>query len=247
MLPIPTTDPRTRPSSSGQRPVEDPDTVLARLRDLEARHTHLNIRLDNEPDFFSSQLMRLDPGHGWLFLEELTPYQGHLRVAPGRTMQVYTLLDGMPLHFKSPVLHTGEHDDTAFYVVGLPESMDDEQKRTHFRTRLADKPHVELVIRDRDGGSYPGRLEDLSLGGLRALLPVGTPIGSGDLLQVEDLTLPGEPPIRCGLQVRCVREDRALGGLIVGGRFFDLGEQEAQRILRELLRLERDHHHLGDS
>ncbi|WP_200179997.1 flagellar brake protein [Ectothiorhodospira mobilis] len=244
MLQTPTADPGTPPSKHGH-PHGEPDTILIRLRELEARQTSLHVRLDSEPEFFSTRLLRLDPGHGWLFLEELTPYQGHLRVAPGRIMQIYTTIDGRPLHFQSPVLHTGEHDDAAFYVVAIPETMDEAQKRLHFRTHMAGRSPVELTVQDRDGSEYPGYLDDLSLGGLRALLPGEPPVGRGDLLQVKDLALPGEPPITCGLQVRFARQDAHRGGMLLGGRFFDLEEAEAQRLLRVLLRLEREHHQAG--
>lgn len=242
MLQIPTADPGAPPSEP-RHPHGETDTLLARLRELEARQTSLHVRLDNEPEFFSTHLLRLDPGHGWLFLEELAPYQGHLRVAPGRILQIYATLEGSPLHFQSRVLHTGEHDEAAFYVVEIPDSMDDAQKRLHFRTRMSGRPPMELILQDRNGNEYPGYLDDLSLGGLRALLPGQPPIGRGDLLQVKDLTLPGEPPITCGLQVRFAREAAQRGGMQLGGRFFDLEETEAQRLLRVLLRLEREHHH----
>ncbi|SFM41498.1 c-di-GMP-binding flagellar brake protein YcgR, contains PilZNR and PilZ domains [Ectothiorhodospira mobilis] len=242
MLQTPTANPGTSPGEQGP-PHGAADTILTRLRELEARQTSLHVRLDSEPEFFSTRLLRLDPGHGWLFLEELTPYQGHLRVAPGRVMQIYTTLDGTPLHFQSPVLHTGEHDDAAFYVVEVPEAMDDAQKRLHFRTHLSGRSPVELIVQDRAGREYPGHLDDLSLGGLRALLPGEPPVDRGDLLQVKDLALPGEPPFACGLQVRFARQDTHRGGIILGGRFYDLEEAEAQRLLRVLLRLERERHH----
>lgn len=238
---------RHAPARGMGHPMVTPEDVLSQLRDLEARHAPLSVRLGNEHEFFNSRLLRMDPSHGWLFLEELMPYQGHLRVAPGQPMHVYAVIGDLGAHFCTEVLHTGEHDGVGFYVLGLPDYMDSEQKRTHFRTPVEQALNSPLTLTNRDGRQFTGRLVDVSLGGLRAHFDLDTPISSRDLLNVKGLTLPGTPPIDCGLQVRFAREEKGKGLRLVGGRFFDLNPEDEQHLLRALLVLEREqsHQHRG--
>ncbi|MCG5516044.1 MULTISPECIES: flagellar brake protein [unclassified Ectothiorhodospira] len=236
---------RHAPAIELGRPMMTADDILSQLRELEARGAPLSVRLGNEQEFFNSRILRMDPSHGWLFLEELVPYQGHLRVAPRQPMHVYAIIGEMGAHFCSKVLHTGEHDGVAFYVLGLPEHMDSEQKRTHFRTPVEQALDTPLTLTNREGRQFTGRLVDVSLGGLRAYFDLDTPIGARELLNVKGLTLPGIPPIDCGLQVRFAREDKGKGLRLVGGRFFDLNPEDEQHLLRTLLLLEREQTHHG--
>ncbi|ANB01006.1 flagellar brake protein [Ectothiorhodospira sp. BSL-9] len=240
---------RQTPAREVGQPMMTPDDILAQLRDLEARHAPLSVRLGNEQDFFNSRLLRMDPSHGWLFLEELKPYQGHLRVAPGQPMHVYAVFGDMGAHFCTEVMHTGEHDGVAFYVLGLPEKMDSEQKRTHFRTPVEHSLGTRVTLTNRDGRQFTGRLVDVSLGGLSAHFDLDTPISAPELLDVKGLQLPGIPPIDCGLQVRFARDDKDKGLRLVGGRFFDLTPEDERHLLRTLLVLEREetqHHRRHD-
>ncbi|MCG5501216.1 flagellar brake protein [Ectothiorhodospira lacustris] len=219
------------------------ERINALLRDLEARRASISIRFGQDQEFFHSTLNRMDPSRGWLFLSELSPYQGNLRMAAGQQVHVYAVLNASCLHFRAEVLHSGEHDGEAFYVVSMPAELDSEQKRAHFRAPVDDALGTPVTLVDRDGRHFNGNLADISLGGLRAAFPIKTPIHARDLLTLSKLVLSGNEPIECGIQIRFASDDRETGERLIGGRFYDLSQTDEQTLLRALLLMERERVH----
>ncbi|MBK1673460.1 hypothetical protein CKO35_09080 [Ectothiorhodospira shaposhnikovii] len=219
------------------------ERVIALLRDLEARRASLSVRFEHDQEFYQSTLNRMDPSRGWLFISELTPYQGNLRMAAGQQVHLYAVLKESCLHFRTVLLHSGEHDGEAFYVLSVPSELDREQKRTHFRAPVDDASGTPITLINRDGRPFTGHLMDISLGGLKAVFPLKTPIHARDLLTLTKLNLPGTESVECGVQVRFVSDSRETGQRLVGGRFFGLSPEDEQRLLRGLLLMERERLH----
>ncbi|EHQ52161.1 glycosyltransferase-like protein [Ectothiorhodospira sp. PHS-1] len=222
------------------------ESVGTLLRDLEARRASISIRFGQDQEFYHSTLNRMDPSRGWLFLSQLTPYQGNLRMATGQQIHMYAVFNESCLHFRAEVLHSGEHDGEAFHVVSIPTELDSEQKRTHFRAPMDGASSIPVTLVDRDGRQFIGSLVDISLGGLRAVFPLKTPIHAKDLLTLSKLAFSDIELVQCGIQVRFASDDRETGARLVGGRFYDLSQADEQALLRTLLLMERERVHQGE-
>ncbi|MCG5513581.1 flagellar brake protein [Ectothiorhodospira shaposhnikovii] len=228
------------PPGSRREHIPRQERINALLRDLEARRASISIRFGQDQEFFHGTLNRMDPSRGWLFLSELTPYQGNLRMAAGQQIHMYAVLNASCLHFRAEALHSGEHDGEAFHVVSMPTELDSEQKRAHFRAPVDDSPGTPVTLVDRDGRQFTGNLVDISLGGLRAMFPLKTPIHARDLLTLSKLAFSDIELVQCGIQIRFASDDKETGTRLVGGRFYDLSQSDEQALLRTLLFMERE-------
>ncbi|SEQ11592.1 c-di-GMP-binding flagellar brake protein YcgR, contains PilZNR and PilZ domains [Ectothiorhodospira magna] len=229
-----------RSSPASTMHVADQNRVHGLFRQLEAQQALINVRFDGDHEFFHGTLSRMDPSRGWLFLSELSPYQGNLRMAPGQPVHLYGILENQCLHCQTDTLHSGEHDGEAFHVLAMPTTLDSEQKRAHIRARVGGGQGPSITLINEAGRRFRGQLVDISLGGLSAAFSPDTPIHDRELLTVVDLALPGILPIECGMQVRFASDHQQAGERMIGGRFFDLAPEDEQALLRSILIMERE-------
>lgn len=224
--------------ASLQQKLTDPVRIRSVLEDLRGKRTLLSARPQHAEDYFNTALFGFEPQSGDLYLDELSPPDGHRLLAVGDTLHIYGVHKGLPIHFACTVDHIGEQEGIACYRAPLPKAMEYQQERDHFRAHLGMAMELSVRLRLQDGERISGHLQDISLGGLAALLPAHSPVSQGDPVIVEYLQLPGEAPVTCTAQIRHVHPSQ--GRLHAGLHFINLTPRVERGLMRAILRLERE-------
>ena len=216
----------------------DPARIRSVLNGLRDNRALLSARADHGGDYFNTTLLKVDPDGGCLYLDELSPRDGHEALATGDTLHVYGVFKGVPAHFACMVDHIDEQNDIAFYRAPLPAVMDYQQRRAHFRAYVGMGVDATLDLRLQEGTPVEGRLQDISLGGFGALLPPDSAVKPLDSITVETLQIPGREAITCTAQIRNTYSSQ--GRIRIGARFTNLASRAERELLRMILELERE-------
>ena len=234
--------PADRTGSREQAGLHEKLTEAARIRSvlngLRSQRSLLSARTPQGKGYYNTALLKLDLQGGFLFLDELSPREGHETLATGDEVHIYGVFNGIPAHFACVIEHIGEKDGIAFYRAPLPDTMDYQQRRAHFRAYVGMGMEASLRLRLQDGTQVKGRLQDISLGGFGALLPSRSPVQAMDDITIETLQLPDRNPITGSAQVRHTHPTE--GHLHLGVLFTKLDPRAERELLRAILELERE-------
>lgn len=228
-------DDRTRSET-----VTEPRRLVALLKGLKANRTLLSARVDDQTTWYNTALLKLDADTGDIFLDELSPQEGHDRLQAGSALHLTGVLNGVPTDFSTRILGVGEQRGIAFYRAALPVSMNYQQRRATFRAYVGRGLKLTVRLVTQEAGVVSGRLLDLSLGGFGAVLPEDSAVYPLDVVTVEVLELPEQDPISCTAEVRYLQEEYSEPILRAGFRFMDLHAQAERALLRAILLLERE-------
>jgi c-di-GMP-binding flagellar brake protein YcgR len=228
--------------SSTER-VTDPTRITGLLKSLVESRSLLTVTIPDVAEPYISALLKVEPDTQSIILDELSPASGHAHLLKARMLNVYAMLNGVDLHFKTSLQQTGEKDGIAYYRAAFPTFMHYMQRRANYRVYvgLGRAAPVELGLSDETGETIvQGRLHDLSVGGIGAMFPLYTPLQEGQTINHCVLALPGGDHLTCALEVRFLRFEESRGQLRVGAQFAGLGPREERLIQRYVLALERE-------
>ncbi len=220
--------------------VSEPRRLVALLKGLKANRTLLSARVDDHAAWYNTALLKLDADTGDIYLDELSPREGHDRLQAGSALHLTGVLNGVPTDFSTRILGVGEQRGIAFYRATLPGSMNYQQRRATFRAYVGRGMRLTVRLVSEEARVVSGRLLDLSLGGFGAVLPEDAALYPLDVVTVEALELPEQEPISCIAEVRYLHEEYSEPVLRAGFRFMDLHPQAERTLLRAILLLERE-------
>ena len=147
----------------------------------------------------------------------------------------------MDISFAANLIESGASDGAAFYRLALPESMRYWQRRASHRVRVSAATVIPVTLRNEDGRSLAGELYDISIGGIGTRhKSAQVPPLLGEVWNECRLTLPGNPEVRCALEIRYVGQDAPGGHLRIGGRFVDIGRAQLKAVENYVAHLERE-------
>ena len=236
----PLLSPRLSISRQRSEEVTDPRRVLRMLQDLHENRALLSARFEGEETWYNTTLLRVEGDNRRVYLDELSPDDGHIRVQPGVSLNVLGVLGGVPTRFTLRIAEVGTQDGIAFYQATLPSILEYQQRRAYFRAYVGRGLHLNVHLVDPEQTRLSGRLFDLSLGGFAALLPPDSPLAPLDSVLVESLELPEAEPVSCVADVRYVQQEYTQPLVRVGFQFIELASRVEQSLLRAILHLERE-------
>jgi flagellar brake protein len=235
----------TTPPASGQKEqtslhekITDSARIRGVLNGLRSTRALLSARTPHRQHYFNTTLLKLDLDGGWIYLDELSPREGHDQLSVGDVLHIYGVFNGVPAHFACTIEHIGEQNNIAFYRAPLPDTMDYQQRRAYFRAYVGMGMEVSLQLRLADGEQVKGRVQDISLGGFAAFLPADCPVQAIDEITVEDLRLSGRTSITGTAQVRHTHPGQ--NQVLAGFMFTELDPRAQRELLRVILDLERE-------
>lgn len=173
--------------------VDKPERIASILRDLDHKLTLVSVRLEQEGPLYNSALVRLDPDQRLLYLDELTPSEGHQKAQPETEIRVFASLRGVAVRFSTRIQQVEQEADGALYACPYPETLQYLQRRDTFRVHipLSQRPVVELHA-DHLPAPVQGEMVDLSAQGMcvELTLDVADQLEPGTTLRFENLMLP---------------------------------------------------------
>ncbi len=222
--------------------VTEPARLLGLLKNLQSKRTLLSVRIDDQSQYYTTALLKVDPQRELMYIDELVPRSGHERLQIGSKLHIVGLLDGVPTGFTTRVVSTDQQKGIAFYRVELPEKIDYQQKREFFRVYIGLGLTLRVrLTRDEDSAILSGRLLDISLGGFGALLPYNDKLKELDFVTVNALDLPDKQVISCKAQIRHIKPSpmRTDHSLHIGAHFNPLASRAEQTLFQAILTLQR--------
>ena len=224
----------------GTERVTDRQRLVGLLEGMRASRVLLSARVDEREATYNTALLKLDPGIGAIYLDELSPKKGHEAIRTGSTLRLVGVFNGVPTHFTTLVLGIGIKKGIAFYRAAFPEGLDYQQRRVSYRAYVGRALNLLVNLVAEDGREMTGRLLDISQGGLGVHLPRGSSVRVLDMFRIEALELPGQDPISCTAQIRYTLQEPVEHVLRAGARFVDMHPRDRRALVRAILAIERE-------
>lgn len=221
--------------------VQDPARIAGILNAITFPPLLVNVALPGVRGLFTSALLQVDTVGGQILLDGLNPDEGHALVAPGSVMHVHAKLKGVQVDFPTRVIEIQSRERLPAYLARLPVSVRYHQRRRHFRLRTGHLRDYSMVSLGPEAGNLRGRLVDLSTGGLRGAFPRDPGLVPGRIIDGCALTILGEQPFDCSLEVIHVHAASLTGEVEAGARFLGTDAKSRERLQRLLTKLQRQY------
>ena len=215
--------------------------IVRLLKRVQAARTVLTVGILPGDGAYTSSIVDIDEASNRLLLDELSPVEGHKKVAGGTGLRLFGRLDGIEVGFAVEVEVVDESEDIALYRVPLPNQLHYNQRREFHRVR----PHhdVQIRIRTAQGQSLESSLRDISLGGISVQTrSTGNQswLTNGAMLLCDMSIGKGAARVVTPIEVRHVHRNPTSGTDIVGTRFTGLNPQQRRAVQRYIASIDRD-------
>lgn len=200
----------------------------------------VNVAIPGVAGLYSSALLQVNSAGKRILLDALSPAEGHLHIAPGTMLHIHSRLRGVQLDFATRVIELRAGDRPPTYLARMPGSIRCHQRRDSPRIRTGKMRDYSVVTLGPGAGHIRGRLADLSVGGLRVVLPRDPGIVPGQILPGCRISLLGEDPLDCTLEFAHRQRCALTGELEAGARFVRGEHHDEPRLQRLLDKLQRE-------
>lgn len=190
---------------------------------------------DDEQNFYSSAVLAVYPDERQFVLDELNPETGHKRLLENETLKAHALLKGVKVFFSTRVRKVSVKEGISYYVFSFPDYIYYAQQRGHYRVHVTGTGENTIRLNETEG-----RLLDLSLGGIGALIPVEATMEVGNTIANAQIQLPGGHRINCELEISNIMNIEDKRHYRVGAKFINLERERERQIQRIVTYFERE-------
>lgn len=221
--------------------IADPARIVSLLRRMQQARTLLIVSFPQVSECFNSSLLSIQPQHGSMVLDELTPPTGHAHLLRLRTPHIQARLRGVDINFSTELLEAGVKAGIAYYRIALPSMLAYAQRRANFRARLGAGRRVPVTLETEQGQILKGYLCDISASGLCASFgPPVVALAHGDPIPRCRIRFEPGDEVSSKMEVRFVNTGIHSGLWRVGGRFIDIERMQVARVERYVATLDRE-------
>lgn len=212
------------------------------LKRLCSETTLLTVTLAEVEQQYTSTILSLNSDEGHLFLDELSPQDGHERIALKTRVRVQACLDGIDLSFRERVAGVHTHRGIAFYELPIPDAVRYNQRRASHRVPVSRSVPPVVILEGPEGRCITGELREISLGGMGVQTKDGLHhhwVQRGSILGCT-LELPDQPQITAQVEIRHLHSNERSRVSTIGACFKALGPTERRTIQRYIAAIERE-------
>ncbi len=179
---------------------------------------------------FSTMLLDVCSKRNCIVLDELFPSEGHEILIEQSRIKIVGRLDGVDVHFEAKLEGAEVKSGSNCYRFKIPEAVYFCQQRDTYRVSLAGE-NIAFNTHAYDGasGTIRGHLLNISLGGVRIVLPHKIFLARGNILNECSMILPGKGIIIFSLLVEYVHNSKG-DKMVFGGRYHKLPKAENVKI-----------------
>lgn len=222
--------------------IKTPELIAGYLRRLKDGHILLKVTIPNFNDICSTILVVINDTERFLVLDKLHPETGHQAFVSNGTCRVHAQFQGINMSFTAQFGEEIGSEDKPAYRVSFPDELLYHQKRSAYRAPISAGSDIEVVLTSGDGTVFPGKLHNISTGGLCISIPPSSAskLNVGDLIPSCYFQAANGKPIDSPVEIRNIKivEDKKISR--VGVSFMEVTPQELRAIQRFVLALERD-------
>jgi c-di-GMP-binding flagellar brake protein YcgR len=199
----------------------------------------VNVALPGVRGLYSSSLLQVNSTSKRILLDVLSPEEGHVQVAPGTVMHVHSRLRGAQFDFATCVIEIQAGDRPLAYLARMPGSVRFHHRRGHPRVHTGYLQDYSMVILGPAADRLPGRLADISAGGMAIVFPRDPGLACGQVISGCRLSLLGGEQLEFCLELVHLRACPVTGELEAGARFLRDEHHDEDRLQRILDKLQR--------
>ena len=215
-------------------------SLLCRLQKARA---NISIKVNKDPTIYSSIILDVQNEQQILFLDELSPQEGHKLVKKGNLIHFDGRLHGVQLQFDSKVLAIESDNNIAMYRLALPEQLLYKQRRRHFRAMVKGDEHLAISLPIPLRNRVVGDIVDISASGFCSRLAFNDSSYIEEEQAISDaiINLPGpNNRITCDIAVRSIRHYPEKGFSLIGSEITDITPNQKAHVERLVAMLDRN-------
>ncbi|MBL4827272.1 MAG: flagellar brake protein [Spongiibacteraceae bacterium] len=229
---------------------EEADPALNRvylvLHQQQRSRRFIEIMVEGDDLVYQSMVLSLDPEDRTILIDELFP-KGFVGLA-GQQIHVAIRQDaGRKIEFNSAIIERHSLDDAPLYVIGMPESLDLDQRRGAYRLPVSTRSTIEPCFTAPDSQDYKARLRNVSSSGVCLEIDGDEfePLHYDDHLSHVAFDFAGQN-IDCALAVRSVvldenkNKETGKKRWLVGAEFLDLSPVFQRVLEKSIMQIQRD-------
>lgn len=215
--------------------------IAAVLRPLLQKHSLVTATVSTSRQYYNTVLLEVDAENRFLLIDELHPAEGHRLVSTGKSLTLYTQLDGVSVNFAVPIIDIDSSKGPAVYRVGFPEIIRYRQRRSDYRVPVSSALSILVEITSSNKESLSGELHDISAGGVCIRFPrkSSLPIDKNDEELECSITMLDGKKIQSALRICHVALQEPTNTLLVGACFHRLDKIQHRAIERFVIELQR--------
>lgn len=213
--------------------------ILGLLSRIYENHSLLTIKLDDQPQTFSSNVLGINTRKNLFLIDDLFP-------APfeelERKTELYcsTRLDGISINFNCQLKTTSEVDGNRLHQLHMPPLIHYHQRRRHYRVPLNWTGGV--VSGSLHGRNFYANISDISVSGISATLEMGElhDIHPGMCIKGNSLSIPNYETMPMDIKVRTIRTGPIYGQTIIGMEMLHPDQFQIKQMQRLIAELDRE-------
>ena len=223
-----------------------PAYIAAMLRRMLDQRCLLTVQIGAHPALYTSALLEVVREAEYMVLDELTPKAGHRLLAAGNALHIRGLVDGTEVRFTSRVTQINTQDGLPFYKVPFPSSLEYVQRRQSPRVQIPLNYGVPVSILLLEAREFNGELRDISAHGLGMRVRIGGPDPAQDQGKRGICHIKISATLEIVTDINLCHIDPPVRGRVsrIGAQFVQLRQEQADRIERFCVELERQPRHL---
>ncbi len=215
--------------------------VYLELNQLQRNRQFLDVQIPGENTSLQSLILEIDPDEKTILIDEFFP-RGFLGL-PGQKLKFcLRQKGGRSIRFESAILERHSIDGTPVYVIAMPHSLNNDQRRASYRIPVDSRKAINLQFFAPDHCQHSGQLADISIGGicLQSRESFVRDLQENDTLLDLAFEFAGAH-LECDLIVKTVQTKVEPGmPYRIGAAFADLPSQEARQLERSIMQIQRD-------
>lgn len=224
--------------------LREPAEIYRALRGLQLTRSLVTIKIDNDPQIYSSMILLCDLDNQQFIIDEVRPSSGNLKLQNGQSFTLMGFYEGIQVLCKNnqvALRSTGQQLDNAFSVP-FPALIYRKQRRNSFRTILAASLPTSIMLgstaREK---KIEGIITDISASGVGCEIPgyVRPELKTGELFDSAIISINSEFHLSCGLLVRHPYFNKGANLTHCGLQFTNIDRISQKQLDRYTLSLQR--------
>lgn len=144
--------------------------VFLLLQQAMQQRAFIDVQVVGEDALYQSLILEMDNDEKTILIDELFPSSTWISAGQALRLNIRQL-GGRSLKFQTEVIERYQYDDSPMYVIRMPDAIDYDQRRRHFRLAVDPALALNAKFTAPDKTRYNARVQDISAQGVALQLP----------------------------------------------------------------------------
>lgn len=224
--------------------LQEPAEIYRALRALQLTRSLVTVKIDNDPQIYSSMILLCDLDNRQFIIDEVRPATGNIKLENGQNFTLMGFYEGIQVLCKDnhvALRNNTQELDNAFSVP-FPNYVYRKQRRDSFRTALAASLPTSITLSSKNREKkLSGVITDISVSGIGCEIPgyVRPELNVGEVFEAATISINSEFHLTCELVVRHPYFNKGANLTHCGLQFSNIDPVTQKKLDRYTLSLQR--------